>query len=98
VELIHAHEGREYPGAKMLLNKARQRLALLKVEQNNLPEAGALFTTLLESPDWRQRTGLLTDPNGNATTFAYDLDNRLSWAWIVWRPLPSSGPMEPSTI
>jgi len=41
----------------MLLNKARQRLALLSIEQNNLPEASAMFSLLLrESPDWRQRT------------------------------------------
>ena len=40
----------------MMLGKARQRLGLLKVEQNNLDEAGALFTALLESPDWRPRT------------------------------------------
>ena len=39
-----------------MLGKARQRLGLLKVEQNNLEEAGALFTALLESPDWRHRT------------------------------------------
>jgi len=56
-QLITEHQGQEHPGAKMLANKARQRLALLKVEQNNLPQAGALFEALLkESPDWRHRT------------------------------------------
>jgi tetratricopeptide (TPR) repeat protein len=55
-KLIADHQGKDHEGAKMLLGKARQRLALLKVEQNNLEEAGALFTALLESPDWRHRT------------------------------------------
>jgi RHS repeat-associated protein len=56
-KLIAGHQGKEHPGAKMLLNKARQRLALLKVEQNNLEEAGLQFQVLLEdSPDWRHRT------------------------------------------
>jgi RHS repeat-associated protein len=55
-QLIADYQGKDHEGAKMLLGKARQRLALLKVEQNNLAEAGALFTALLESPDWRHRT------------------------------------------
>jgi RHS repeat-associated protein len=56
-KLITDHQGKDHPGAKMLLNKARQRLALLKVEQNNLGEAEAWFTgLLLDSTDWRQRT------------------------------------------
>lgn len=56
-KLIQDHQGKAHPGAKMLLNKARQRLALLKIEQNDLPVANAMFSVLLrESPDWRQRT------------------------------------------
>jgi RHS repeat-associated protein len=56
-QLIADNQGKAHPGAQMLLNKARQRLALLRVEQNNLAEARNLLATLLqESPDWRQRT------------------------------------------
>ncbi|MCX6922893.1 MAG: cysteine peptidase family C39 domain-containing protein, partial [Verrucomicrobia bacterium] len=55
-QLIADHQGKEHEGSRMLLGKARQRLALLKVEQNNLEEASVLFTALLESPDWRHRT------------------------------------------
>jgi RHS repeat-associated protein len=56
-QLIAANQGKDQPGARMLLGKAQQRLALLKVEQNNLPEANALFCSLLaEGADWRQRT------------------------------------------
>jgi TolA-binding protein len=55
-KLIAQHQGSDHEGARMLLGKARQRLGLLKVEQNNLPEAEMLFTQLLESPDWRLRT------------------------------------------
>src|SRR5262249_27633771 len=54
--LIAEHDGKDHLGAKMLVNKARQRLALLKVNQNNLEEAGELFTALRDSPDWRHRT------------------------------------------
>ena len=35
-KLIAQNQGKDHSGAKMMLNKARQRLALLKVEQNNL--------------------------------------------------------------
>jgi len=56
-KLITDHQGKEHPGAKMLRNKARQRLALLKVAQNNLEAAGLHFQLLLQdSPDWRHRT------------------------------------------
>ena len=41
----------------MMLSKAVQRLALVKVEQNNLEEATTLFRELeRESPDWKLRT------------------------------------------
>lgn len=56
-QLIIAHQGKDHPGAKMLVNKARQRLALLKVAQNDLAGARDLLATLFkETPDWRQRT------------------------------------------
>ena len=56
-KLIAEHLGKDHDGARMMLSKARQRLAILKVEQNNLEEAEAVFSQLLqESPDWRHRT------------------------------------------
>jgi RHS repeat-associated protein len=56
-ELIGGNRALSHPGAKMMAAKARQRLALLKVEENDLPAAGLLFQELLrESPDWRHRT------------------------------------------
>jgi RHS repeat-associated protein len=56
-KLIADQQAQDHPGAKMLLNKARQRLALVKVSQNNLEAAGELFRELKQdSPDWRHRT------------------------------------------
>jgi RHS repeat-associated protein len=56
-QLISSHRSKPMLGASMLVNKARQRLALLKIEQNNLDEANALFGDLLhDSADWRHRT------------------------------------------
>jgi RHS repeat-associated protein len=56
-KLIAEHQGNEYPGARMLLSKARQRLAVVEAEQNNLEGARLeLRSLLLESPDWRHRT------------------------------------------
>ena len=43
-------------GAAMIAHKARLRLALVKVRQNNLEEASALFTELQDSADWQHRT------------------------------------------
>jgi RHS repeat-associated protein len=55
--LISTLEGREHAGARLLVNKARQRLALLHVEHNELELASAHFQLLLrDSPDARQRT------------------------------------------
>ena len=56
-KLIAEHQGQEHPGARMLLNKARQRLAVVEMEQNNLEGAALHLRDLLrESPDWRHRT------------------------------------------
>lgn len=55
--IMHENAGQTHIGAKLLLNKARSRLAVLRVTQNSLDEARALFGQLLEeSPDWRDRT------------------------------------------
>jgi len=55
--VVALNRGNEHAGAKMLLNKARQRLAVLKVLQNNFRGALELFAELKqESPDWRHRT------------------------------------------
>jgi len=56
-QLITTYQTNAYPGAQMMLNKARQRLALVKVEENNLDDANSLFLDLeQDSPDWKQRT------------------------------------------
>jgi len=56
-KIISTNQGKSDKGARMMLGKARQRLALVKVYENNLEEAEALFGELKESsPDWRQRT------------------------------------------
>ena len=56
-QLIAANRNTSHPGAQMMLSKAVQRLALVKVEQNNLEEAATLFRELeRESPDWKLRT------------------------------------------
>jgi RHS repeat-associated protein len=55
--IIEENKGKDHDGAKRLLNKARLRLATLKVNQNNFQEAKALFATLFkEGSDWRDRT------------------------------------------
>ena len=50
-EIIREQQGKQHSGAIMLLNKARQRLALVKVYQNNVDEAKRLFSELMKSPD-----------------------------------------------
>lgn len=56
-DIIAAQRNNADPGGKMLLNKARQRLALVRVAQNQPDAAAALFGELkVESPDWRHRT------------------------------------------
>lgn len=55
--IIEQYQNNDHVGAKMLTNKARSRLAVQKVLQNNVTEALALFSTLkTESLDWRDRT------------------------------------------
>jgi RHS repeat-associated protein len=55
--IIKKNKNKEHYGARMLLNKARSRFAVLKVLQSNFKEATSLFNKLKqESPDWRHRT------------------------------------------
>lgn len=55
--IMEKNKDSEHAGAKMLLNKARSRLAILKVLQSNFNEAVEHFRDLKrDSPDWRQRT------------------------------------------
>jgi YD repeat-containing protein len=55
--IIESNKGKDHPGARALLNKARLRLGALKASQDNLEDAEVLFRDLkLESPDWRHRT------------------------------------------
>lgn len=55
--ILENNKGKAHEGAKRLLNKARARLAILKVYQNNFKEATEHFTTLKkEGLDWRDRT------------------------------------------
>lgn len=56
-QIIADHEGKPELEARLMVGKARQRLGLLEIEQNNLLEAQELFRELLaQSPDWRHRT------------------------------------------
>ncbi len=56
-KLINENKSSTHFGAKILLNKARQRLAILKESQGNFKEAIRLFAELKkESPDWKHRT------------------------------------------
>ncbi|MFH0908411.1 MAG: RHS repeat-associated core domain-containing protein [bacterium] len=56
-DMIANQETGTSPGSRRMANKARQRLALVKVAQNDLDEATALFVKLKQdSPDWRHRT------------------------------------------
>lgn len=55
--IITKNKDREHFGAKMLRNKARSRLAILRFLQSNFTEATSLFAELKkDSPDWRHRT------------------------------------------
>ena len=56
-QLIADHHDKTDPLARMLAHKARQRLAVVEMEQNNLEAARIeLMTLKQESPDWRHRT------------------------------------------
>jgi RHS repeat-associated protein len=55
--IIEKNKKSDHIGARMLKNKAKSRLAVLKVIENNFDEAMALFRDLKkDSPDWRHRT------------------------------------------
>ena len=55
--IIENNKGKSHEGAKRLAAKARVRLGVLKVLQNNLKEAVEVFAVLKgESPSWRDRT------------------------------------------
>jgi len=55
--ILHKNKGKAHEGAKTLVNKARVRLGILKVYQNNFKESKDHFRTLInESSDWRDRT------------------------------------------
>lgn len=56
-ELITKNQGKPDLGGKMMWSKATQRLALVKVEENNLDEANKLFLDLKQnSSDFQLRT------------------------------------------
>ncbi len=56
-DIITATETSKDPGARMMCNKARQRLALVKYAQNNFTAASRLFAEVFrDSPDWRLKT------------------------------------------
>jgi len=55
--ILDKNNGKTHEGAKILVNKARARLAVLKVYQNNFKEAQNQFATLeKDGLDWRDRT------------------------------------------
>ena len=55
--IIEWNKDNSHEGAKILINKARLRLGVLKVARNNLDEAARLFALLLkEANDWREKT------------------------------------------
>ena len=55
--ILEKNKAKDHEGAKILVNKAKARLGILKVYQNNFNEATRLFSELKkESSDWRDRT------------------------------------------
>ena len=55
--IIERNPENDHYGKRMMRNKARQRMGVLKVLQNNFGAAAEQFTMLKQdSPDWRQRT------------------------------------------
>ncbi len=56
-QIIKDNQGKSHPGAVALTDKAKLRLGVLKVYQNNLEEAQNLFQGLNKNAyDWRERT------------------------------------------
>ncbi|MHB8123838.1 MAG: RHS repeat-associated core domain-containing protein [Desulfuromonadaceae bacterium] len=57
LEIISANVDNPYPGAQMMVHKARFNLANLRAMQGNFPEAIELLRIIKQSsPDWRNRT------------------------------------------
>ncbi|MCY9855996.1 RHS repeat-associated core domain-containing protein [Vibrio mediterranei] len=57
LEVIKANQHRDYQGAKMMTAKAKSRLAVLRVMENNPEEAQRLFADVYRNaPDWRLKT------------------------------------------
>lgn len=55
--IINNFENNDHPGAQNLVSKARLRLGILKIFQNNFDEAHAYFTKLkTDENNWRHRT------------------------------------------
>jgi tetratricopeptide (TPR) repeat protein len=55
--ILEKFKGKDHEGAKKMVHKAKLRLAVLKVAENNFDEAGRLFSDLHQSSDdWRDRT------------------------------------------
>lgn len=55
--ILEKNKDKDHEGAKLLMHKAKARLGILKVYQNNFKEAKQLFSDLKkESPNWRDRT------------------------------------------
>ncbi|MCX5846294.1 MAG: cysteine peptidase family C39 domain-containing protein [Deltaproteobacteria bacterium] len=55
--IIERNKNNPHVGAKILINKARLRLGVLKAARNNTTEAAKLFALLVrEGTDWREKT------------------------------------------
>ncbi|MCO7222728.1 RHS repeat-associated core domain-containing protein [Pleionea sp. CnH1-48] len=55
--IVKKYENHRFEGARKVAEKAKSRLAVLRVMENNLPAAEKLFAELhKEGTDWRQRT------------------------------------------
>ncbi len=55
--IVSNYEQSDFEGAQLVAEKAKSRLAVLRVMENNLDEAQSLFSELKsQGSDWRQRT------------------------------------------
>ncbi|MCO7225902.1 RHS repeat-associated core domain-containing protein [Pleionea sp. CnH1-48] len=55
--IVKKYENNRFEGARKIAEKAKSRLAVLRVMENNLPAAEKLFEELYsDGSDWRQRT------------------------------------------